>query len=226
MYPQEIAKILGKTPSTVIKQLELLEEEGIIQRKSKKRASGGRDLQFFFLLKDAFFAFDTSSMDCMRVKYSKGRPHVIKLDRRHGFRLLKLEDEKLLENKSEITEKMKTIWKFQQKIKDIDNQRLLLMKQREEHSTAITDYFSSKQVGNLLIMIYRGLIEQFGSIEPWSYEDVMRIANISYELAKKIVQLLEEELKLAIFNKDSDPRSPSWLLVEVVSNNQIENTYS
>ncbi|MFX0062546.1 MAG: ArsR/SmtB family transcription factor [Candidatus Hermodarchaeota archaeon] len=213
MYPQKIAGILGITPRAVIKHLEKLEEQGIVDRKERKRPQGGRDLLLYYVPRNAFFSFEIRNPSCSKVRYSKTEWHPIKWDVRNQIKPVDSEKKEFEEEVvKEIQSGLQELWKYHRELQELDNKRLELMRKREEQFNNITSYFEDKRLASLIIMLYRILLDRFGTTGNWTAKDVMEITNVDYDTAYELIRILEEEFHAAEFNKAGNPRNPSWYL--------------
>ncbi|MFW9992162.1 MAG: ArsR/SmtB family transcription factor [Candidatus Odinarchaeota archaeon] len=217
MYPQELARRLKITPRAVIKHLEYLKEEGIVTKEKMKRDSGGRDIHYYRFPWNAFFAFDLSSPSCFRMKKisrEKTTPHRWK-KRQKVINFGEIQEKFSEEATKMIQAELKELWKYHKEIQQLDNKRLKLMAERENQFKSFEEHFRDKQLANLVLILYRGLLDRFGTDNNWSHKDVMDIANVDYEPAYELIRILEEDLRVAAFNEIGDPRNPTWRLKDL-----------
>ncbi|MHA2298530.1 MAG: ArsR/SmtB family transcription factor [Candidatus Hodarchaeales archaeon] len=229
MYPQELARHLRITPRAVIKHLEYLEKFNIITKEEIKRPKGGRDVHLFRFPWNAFFSFDMSNPSCFRVKYAKEK-HVKKRrkpkweERRPSQSLKDIKEKFKKEEIDKIHSELKGISRVHKEIQQLDTKRLDLMLKREDQFKAIDKHFEGNKLVNMILMVYRGLMDRFGTANPWTHKDVMDIAYTDYESAYELIRILEEEIDVVTFNSASDPRNPTWQLKELVeADNYIYN---
>ncbi|MFX1254970.1 MAG: ArsR/SmtB family transcription factor [Promethearchaeota archaeon] len=223
MYPQKIAEILGITPRAVINQLESLKKQGIVDRKERKRKQGGRDLLLYYVPRNAFLSLDIRNPSCSKVRYSKTEWHPIKWDIKTQIRPIDSEKKdfgiEVKKNQDfevgvvkEIQNGLQELWKYHRELQELDNKRLELMRKREEQFNTISSHFEDKRLAGLIIMLYRVLLDRFGTTSYWTVKDVMEITNVDYDTAQELIRILEEEFHAAEFNKAGNPRNPSWQL--------------
>ncbi|MFX1536134.1 MAG: ArsR/SmtB family transcription factor [Promethearchaeota archaeon] len=227
MYPQKIARVLGITPRAVIKHLEQLEEFGIVDRKERKRPQGGRDLLLYYIPRNAFFSFEIRNPSCSKVRYSKTEWHPIKWDIRNQTNDSEKKDfEVEVKEVKEIQLGLQELWKYHKELQELDNKRLELMRKREEQFNNITSHFEDKRLAGLIIMLYRVLLDRFGTTGYWTAKDVMEITNVDYDTAYELIRILEEEFHAAEFNKAGNPRNPSWQLKLAEEQEYNSSSYS
>lgn len=148
LYPQQIAEILGITPSAVIKNLKILEEAGLVNKEEVDRESGGRPLQFFSIQRNFSFSFDMF------------HPRLIKI-----FSWVPEETDHLktpIKNpKTQIREYFQSILKIQDELFDIEQSRLEKLRTREHLYELLRDLTASKYTPNV-INIFRVMLESHG----------------------------------------------------------------
>ncbi|MFX0094208.1 MAG: ArsR/SmtB family transcription factor [Candidatus Hodarchaeota archaeon] len=221
MYPQELARVLGVTPRAVINHLDQLEKLGIVDRKERKRKQGGRDLHVFQLPQKAFFSFEISNPSCFTVKYAKSKWQPVRWDDEPQQDQIDIKKDFEEEDVKKIQVGLQELWEFHKEIQELDNRRLELMRKREEQFKTISDFFKDKKLATLIIVLYRVLLDRYGTTGYWTPKDVMEIANVDYDNAYKLIQILEEDLKVAVFDNSRDPRNPSWRLKTLPENQAL-----
>ena len=230
MYPQEMARYLGISPHAVHKHLEQLEQSGIVKKEKIPRDTGGRELVLFHLPRKAFFTFDLANPSYCRVRYSKSR---WQQDETENWRTITINEPEISlqleenEDYTKIKTEMDKLLKYQVKIQELENQRLELSHKQEKALETIIENFKNKKLASVIILLYQGLLGKFGTTRFWSPKDVIEIARVDYDMAFKLIAILEKKLQLAEFvsetiEENNLSRNPQWKLKNIENTNKYD----
>lgn len=215
MYPQEIARYLGITPRAVMKHLQALEEHKIVTREEIKREEGGRGYLLFTLAQNAYIALEISNPTYFRVKYGQAKCHRKWHNQKVDKPLTASLDEFTNQITTDIRSSVKEVSRIHQEIDKLDEKRLSLMRKREESFNQIYTLFQDKNIANLIIVLYRGLLDHYGFKKSWGRKEIMNIIKVDYDIADFLIEILEKKLQLIQFDENSGPRYPTWHLKKV-----------
>ena len=178
LYPQQIAEILGITPSAVIKHLKVMEEADVIKKEEEKRTKGGRPLQYYYVEKNIAFSFEMFN-PCF-------------------FRIDILDTEELRETNSilhqpvknkleQIHENFKEILQYQQELQEIEERRIEILRRREHLYEQLRDYIKGEfENAERVVSVFRAMLE-FRGDKPFSRQELEKEQGLKAEESATIL---------------------------------------
>jgi predicted transcriptional regulator len=224
MYSEELARHVGISPRAIHKHLDRLLARDIVKKKevarNKTHETAGRNLVYFLLPKKAFFTYDVSSPSCFKVAYAS---NIWEEHSPQEWQSINISEENVgeaagaVDDFSKIHGDMLELFKWQKELQELDNHRFELLRRREDKVRSILSNFNNKQLVSIVIHLFQELFGRYGTSRAWTPDDIMNIAGVDYNMAYKLIDILENKLGIASFQKDEqvDPRKPEWKLIEV-----------
>ena len=214
-YPQQIADILHLSPSIVSKHIQELEKRKFIVKREESRSEGGRNLQYYFVPFRPRFNFNLASDDLIDIEIvdesEKSVPETH--SRKKLISINSFNDNEI----NSIKENFKILAQHEHDKLDAVRKLRQVQHDQEHFFKNIQSKNSSQQ--RILFKIIRYLLDQYGFIKSFSYQDLEFGLGIDLDSVKEIIQLLSEESQ--IITKVS---SESWMLNSYEKKDQMDYT--
>lgn len=217
-YPQEIAKILGISPSLVSKHLQELENRKVIVKREETRDEGGRNIQYFYVPFHPRFNFNIANQDLVDIDIvDESEADVPKTHSRKKL----IEVESISSEELESTKlKLQDFITLEEERIEVNKKLMSLRGKQREFFRSLHNQSSQKQ---LLLKIMRFLIDRYGFDSSFSIEDIKEGLGVDNESAIEIVEILGNKINIiSNVTPQKDVRESSWKITKNVSN-QMHN---
>ena len=183
LYPQQLAEILGITPSAVIKHLKVMEEADVVKKEEEKRIKGGRPLQYYYVDKNIAFSFEMFNPSFFRIDILDTEEF------RESDNILRQPVKNKLE---QIHENFKEILQYQQELQEIEERRIEILRRREHLYEQLRDYINGEfENAERVVSTFRVMLELKGS-EPFSRQELEKEQGLKSEESSNILSAWKE----------------------------------